>query len=101
MTGFLNQEADGMIYLTYVVRGLLDPVFSFKDEHKSEQDFKIKYNMYRYWNAVSVGYAQYLTIIPGAGMGYRLTGYESERNNVSVKSNKLVKNIENKKNLAS
>ena len=101
MTGFLNQEADGMIYLTCVVRGLLDPVFSFKDEHKSEQDFKIKYNMYRYWNAVSVGYAQYLTIIPGAGMGYRLTGYESERNNVSVKSNKLVKNIENKKNLAS
>ena len=87
MTGFLNQEADGMIYLTYVVRGLLDPVFSFKDEHKSEQDFKIKYNMYRYWNAVSVGYAQYLTIIPGAGMGYRLTGYEGERNNVSVKSN--------------
>ena len=87
MTGFLNQEADGMIYLTYVVRGLLDPVFSFKDEHKSEQDFKIKYNMYRYWNAVSVGYAQYLTIIPGAGMGYRLTGYEDEGNNVSVKSN--------------
>ena len=40
-----------------VVRGQLDPVFSFKDEHKSEQDFKIKYNMYRYWNAVSVGYA--------------------------------------------
>ena len=87
VTGFLNQEADWMIYLTYVVRGLLDPVFSFKDEHKSEQDFKIKYNMYRYWNAVSVGYAQYLTIIPGAGMGYRLTGYEGERNNVSVKSN--------------
>ena len=69
MTGFLNQEADGMIYLTYVVRGLLDPVFSFKDEHKSEQDFKIKYNMYRYWNAVSVGYAKYLTIIPRARMG--------------------------------
>ena len=77
MTGFLNQEADGMIYLTCVVRGLLDPVFSFKDEHKSEQKR----------DAVSVGYAQYLTIIPGAGMGYRLTGYEGERNNVSVKSN--------------
>ena len=46
-----------------VVKGQLDPVFSFKDEHKSEQDFKIKYNMYRYWNAVSVGYAKYLTII--------------------------------------
>ena len=29
-----------MIYLTCVVRGLLDPVFSFKDEHKSEQDYK-------------------------------------------------------------
>ena len=42
-----------------VVRGQLDPVFSFKDEHKSEQDFKIEYNMYRYWNAVSEGYAQY------------------------------------------
>ena len=41
----------------------LDPVFSFKDEHKSEQDFKIKYNMYRYWNAVSVGYAQYYSIV--------------------------------------
>ena len=42
------------------MRGQLDPVFSFKDEHKSKQDFKIKYNMYRYWNAVLVGYAQYL-----------------------------------------
>ena len=37
-----------MIFLTCVVRGQLDPVFSFKDEHKSKQDFKIKYNMYRY-----------------------------------------------------
>ena len=47
-----------MIYLTCVerLRGQLDPVFSSKDEHKSEQDFKIKYNMYRYWNAFSVGY---------------------------------------------
>ena len=45
------------------MRGKLDPVFSFKDEHKSEQDFKIKYNMYRYWNAVSVGYAQYYSIV--------------------------------------
>ena len=33
-----------MIYLTCVIRGQLDPVFSFKDEHKSDQDFKIKYN---------------------------------------------------------
>ena len=49
-----------MIYLTWVVRGQLDPVFSFKDEHKSEQDFKIKYNVSKYWNAVSVGYAQLL-----------------------------------------
>ena len=46
-----------------MVRGQLDPVFSFKDEHKSEQDFKIKHNMYRYWNAVSVGYAQYYPIV--------------------------------------
>ena len=30
-----------MIYLACVVRGQLDPVFSFKDEHKSEQDFNI------------------------------------------------------------
>ena len=30
------------------MRGQLDPVFSFKDEHKSEQDFKIEYDMYRY-----------------------------------------------------
>ena len=37
-----------MIYLACVVRGQLDPVFSFKDEHKSKQDFKIKYNMYGY-----------------------------------------------------
>ena len=58
-----------MIYLACVVRGQLDPVFSFKDEHKGEQDFKKKYNMYRYWNAVSVGYAKYLTIIPRARMG--------------------------------
>ena len=48
MIVFFKQEADWMIYLTCVVRGQLDPVFSFKDEHKSEQDFKIKYNMYRY-----------------------------------------------------
>ena len=66
-----------MIYLTCVMRDKLDPVFSFKDEHKSEQDFKIKYNMYRYWNAVSVGYAQYSTIIPQAQMGH-----EGERNNL-------------------
>ena len=58
-----------MIYLACVVRGQLDPVIRFKDERKSEQDFKIKYSMYRYWNAVSVGYAKYFTIIPGARMG--------------------------------
>ena len=47
---FFKQEGDWMIYLTCVerIRGQLDPVFSFKDEHKSEQDFKLKYNMYRY-----------------------------------------------------
>ena len=56
---FIKQEADWMIYLTVVERGQLDPVFSFKDEHKlSKQDFKITYNTYRDWNAVSVGYAQ-------------------------------------------
>ena len=79
-----------MIYLACVVRGQLDPVFSFKDEHKREQDFKIKYNMYRYWNAVSVGYAKYLTIIPRARMGsesiaaewaIELRGHEGERDN--------------------
>ena len=32
-----------MIYLSCVVRGQL--VFGFKDEHKSEQDFKIKINI--------------------------------------------------------
>ena len=37
-----------MIYLNCVERALLDPVFSFEDEHQSEQDSKIKYNMYRY-----------------------------------------------------
>ena len=52
-----------MNYLTCVVRGQLDPVFSFRDEHKNEQDFKIKYNMYRYWNAVSVGYTKYYPIV--------------------------------------
>ena len=45
------------------MRAQLDPVSSFKDEHKSEQDFKIKYNMYRWWNAVSVGYAQNYSIV--------------------------------------
>ena len=30
------------------MRGQLDPVFSFKDEHKSEQDFKIKYTNIKY-----------------------------------------------------
>ena len=52
-----------MIYLTCVARGQLDSVFSFKDEHKSEQDLKINYNMYRHWNAVLVGYAQYYLIV--------------------------------------
>ena len=42
------------------MRGQPDPVFTFKDEHKSKQDFKIIYNM---WNAVSVGYAQYYSIV--------------------------------------
>ena len=37
-----------MSYLTCVVRGQLDSVFSFKDEYKSKQDLKIKYNMYRH-----------------------------------------------------
>ena len=32
--------------------------FCFKDEHKSEKDFKIKYNMYRFWNEVSVRYVR-------------------------------------------
>ena len=45
------------------MRGQLDPVLSFKDEHKSEQGFKIKYEMYTYWNAVLVGYAQYYSIV--------------------------------------
>ena len=36
-----------MIYLTCVMREQLDPVFSSKDKHKSEQDSKIKYNKYR------------------------------------------------------
>ena len=44
MIGF-KQEVDWIIYLACVVRGQLDPVFSFKDEHKSEQDFKIKINI--------------------------------------------------------
>ena len=75
-----------MIYLACVVRGQLHPVFSFKDEHNSEQDFKLKYNMYRYWSAVSVGYAKYLTIIPRAQMGSESIAGEcaidsEERNN--------------------
>ena len=45
---FFKQETNWMICLTCVVRGQADPVFIFKDEDKSEQDFKIKYNMYRY-----------------------------------------------------
>ena len=89
-----------MIYVACVVRGQLDPVFSFKDEHKSEQDFKIKY-MYRYWNAVSVGYAKYLTIIiRRAPMGSEsiaaewainwLRGHEGERNNNNFSKIQLV-----------
>ena len=79
-----------MIYLACVVRGQLDPVFGFKDEHKSAQDFKIKYNMYRYWNAVSVSYAKYFTIIPRARMGYWLRGHEGERNNYCFSKIQLV-----------
>ena len=84
-----------MIYLACVVRGQLDPVF--KDEHKSEQDFKIKYNMYRYWNAVSVSYAKYFEpewAIDSEAM--RARGITI----VLVKS-KLVKNVENEKKLPS
>ena len=49
-----------MIYLICVVKWQFDHVFSFKDEHKSAQDFKIYHVVYRDWNAVSVGYAQLL-----------------------------------------
>ena len=35
---FFKQETDWMIYLLCVVRGQLDPVFSFKDEHKSAKE---------------------------------------------------------------
>ena len=38
MIGLFKQEADWIIYLPCIVRGQLDPVFSFKDEHKSEQE---------------------------------------------------------------
>ena len=31
-----------MIYLTFVVRGLLDPVFSFKDEQKKRARLQTK-----------------------------------------------------------
>ena len=78
------------------MRGQLDPVFSFKDEHKSEQDFKIKYNMYRYWNAVSVGYAQYLTIIPRARMDHK-----GESNNCFSKIQLLGQKYRDKTTLAS
>ena len=36
-----------MIYLTFVVRGLLDPVFSFKDEQKKRARLQTNNNMYR------------------------------------------------------
>ena len=46
-----------MIYLPCVVRGQLDPVFSFKDEHKSKQEhvytemrFTILFNSYQNYN---------------------------------------------------
>ena len=35
---FFKQETDWMIYLLCVVKGQLDPVFSFKDEHKSAKE---------------------------------------------------------------
>ena len=35
---FFTQETDWMIYLLCVVRGQFDPVFSFKDEHKSAKE---------------------------------------------------------------
>ena len=80
-----------MIYLTCVLRGLLDSVFSFKDEHKSKQDFKIKYNKYRYWNAVSVGYAQYhsiamrtITLLVGALENY------TKSNNIMIMLNRTL-----------
>ena len=36
-----------MIYLICVVKWQLDHVFSFKDEHKIEQDFKKYHVVYR------------------------------------------------------
>ena len=35
MIGFFRQDANWMIYLSFVVRGQLDPVFSVKNKHKS------------------------------------------------------------------
>ena len=86
-----------MIYLACVVRGQLDPVFSFKDEHKSEQDFKIKYNMYRYWNAVSVGYAQYYSIVMRTitlhAINVGVLENYTKSNNITKMSNELLQEI--------
>ena len=49
-----------MIYLACVVRGQLDPVFSFKDEHKSEQDFKVTILKCSF---SGLYYAQYYSIV--------------------------------------
>ena len=89
-----------MIYLASVVRGQLDPVLSFKDEHKSEQDFKIIYNMYRYWNAVSVGYAKYLTGSESLAAEWAIDSEAMRARGiiiVLVKSNYLIKKIKSKK----
>ena len=79
-----------MIYLACVVRGQLDPVFSFKGEHKRDQDFKIKYDMYRYWNAVSVSYAEYLTIIPWARMGFESIAAEWAIDSEAMRARRII-----------
>ena len=88
------------------MRGQLDPVLSFKDEHKSEQDFKIKCKMYRYWNAVLVGYAQYYSIVMRTITLHTthvgaLENYNKSNNNNKVVNRTLISNRGRRKNKCS
>ena len=53
-----------MIYPTCVVRGQVGTLFSVsKMKIKASKSSKKKNDLCRYWNAVSVGYAQYYSIV--------------------------------------
>ena len=53
---FFKRETDWKIYLPCVIRGQLDPVFSFKDKQKREQEH-VHTGMQFQWTMHNISYS--------------------------------------------